>query len=347
MAQPMKRIASAVTCFAFLSLASSACAVGGDEDGVDAKGTIAFVSQVERGSAIFISNPDGSGRRQLTRQRTRYEGVETLAWSPSGARIAYSAGLRGFNDDAYDDVHVIPARGGDAQRLTNSREDDWNPAWSPDGRTIAFDRQDDGYNWVYAVNADGTGLRRLTANFNWQPVWSPDGRITYANGRGVWVMNTDGSGKRLLASVGVHITGYVMPAGIAWSPDGTLVAFTTGTALWVMDADGKHRRKLYGVGDRRTQGPVWSPDGTMLAWTQGDGDLEVFVIDAAGRGPRNLTDNAGIEDTEPTWSPDSRALAFLRKRDGETDVYVMNADGSGQRNLSETPAADWSPVWSP
>ena len=57
----------------------------------------------------------------------------------------------------------------------------------PDGRRLSFDRQDDGYNWIYVIDADGTGLRRLTENFNYDPVWTPDGRISY------WTPEASGS----------------------------------------------------------------------------------------------------------------------------------------------------------
>jgi Tol biopolymer transport system component len=346
MALSISRMTAVALGGALFLLSASACA-GSEDDAIDAKGTVAFVSGAQW-SAIFLASSDESRPRQLTQQRSRHHWVNGVAWSPDGSKIAYSGGSRGWDDNAYDHLWVIRAGGGLARRLTRNREDDWSPAWSPNGRKLAFDRQGDGYNWIYVVNADGTGLRKLTANFNYHPTWSPDGRITYVNGRGIWVMSADGSGKRLLAWVRIEITGYMVPPPATWSPDGTRVAYTTGTALWVMDADGTHRRKLYGDPKRETREPVWSPDGKTIAWSQGEGDLEVFVIDADGSGLRNLTDNERIQDEAPAWSSNGRALAFVRRTlDDKTDVYVMNADGSGQRNLSESPTNDWSPVWSP
>jgi Tol biopolymer transport system component len=329
-------------------LAMTACAVTDREEAVDTRGTIAFVSGLQRGSAIHVANADGTERLQLTRQRTRHDGVTVIAWSPDGSRIAYSGGLGGWNDNAYDDLYVIRVKGGQVLRLTSSYESDLNPEWSPDGRMLAFDRNDDGYNWIYVIKSDGTDLRRLTANFNWRLAWSPDGQITFTNGRGIWLMRRDGTGKRLLARVEVGTPGYGEPAGLRWSPDGTYIAYTYGGVLWVMNADGKHRRKLHTApANRQAWGPVWSPDGETIAWAEGDGDFEIFTIDADGSALRKLTNNERIQDEAPSWSPDGRALAFVRTSEGDSDVYVMNADGSGQRNLSQTTADDWSPIWSP
>ena len=241
---------------------------------------------------------------------------------------------------------MVDASDGRRRRLTVSSEDDWHPAWSPDGTRIAFDRQDDGYNWIYVANADGSGVRRLTANFNWHPDWTPDGRISFIGDGGIWLINANGSGERLLAQAPIEITGREASV-MSWSPDGAQVAFSTGSALWVMSSDGTARTKLHGDPDRQTGFPVWSPDGRQIAFTQGDGDLEIFVVNADGSGLRNVTDNERVQDEEPSWSPDGRALAFTSTRDGHSDIYVMTTAGEGRRNVSGTPGNDWSPSWSP
>jgi Tol biopolymer transport system component len=316
---------------------------GSGSDPVETSGRLAFVSERGSSSVIYVVNSDGSGRRQLTRPRSPHDGVGGVVWSPDGGMLAYSASLAGWNDDAYSDLFVVKADGSGVRRLTRTYADDWGPSWSPDGETIAFDRNDDGLNWVYVLDATGGGVRRLTPNYRWYPAWSPDGRLAFVDSSGgVWVMNRDGSQKRRIARMAPF-----NPSAAAWSPDGRSIAFTSDTALWVMRSDGSGRRKLFGDADRHTAGPSWSPDGRTIAFTQGDGDFEIFIVKADGTGLRNLTDNRRVQDLNPVWSPDGRAIAYTTDRDGDSEIYVMNADGSGQRNLTDNLAEDCCQAWTP
>ena len=105
------------------------------------------------------------------------------------------------------------------------------PAWSPDGRKIAFDGTTrDGKSEIYVINADGSGKRRLTrtAGQEFGPAWSPDGRkIAFSRGpnghQQVYVMNADGSGQRRLT----HLPAHNIASPLAWLPDGkiTFVSF--------------------------------------------------------------------------------------------------------------------------
>ena len=115
------------------------------------------------------------------------------------------------------DISVANADGSGLRRLTRGPGVDCDPVWSPDGRKIAFQRllvrgegeKIVGFDFdVYVINADGSGERNLTGDaLSERPIWSPDGRkIAFWSGPdgagGVYVMNADGSERRLLAEAG-------------------------------------------------------------------------------------------------------------------------------------------------
>ncbi len=158
----------------------------------------------------YLISTDGSGARKLPY-------IPLIAvWSPDGRQIAFvrnrPTGLPGpgarFKDDS--EIYVMNADGSGTRRLTHNLGYDGEPAWSPDGRKIAFQshrRFGGSKPEIYVMNADGSGKRNLTRNpaNDGSPSWSPDGRrIAFVSNRDgrpeAHVMNADGSGQRSLAS---------------------------------------------------------------------------------------------------------------------------------------------------
>ena len=220
---------------------------------------------------------------------------------------------------------------------------------------IAFVSDRDGDDEIYAMNADGSGLARLTNNpaYDAFPSWSPDGRkIAFVSDRGdgddeIYAMNADGSGVTRLTDNPAQDT---FPS---WSPDGRKIAFMSDRDdenfdIYAMNADGSGLARLtnnpaYDVF------PSWSPDGRRIAFTsyRDDENGEIYIMNADGSDLARLTNNPA-DDVLPSWSPDGRRIAFTSDRDDENgEVYAMNADVAGVARLTNNPAGDGFSSWSP
>jgi TolB protein len=257
------------------------------------------------------------------------------------------------------DVYVIDVDGSGERRLTDSLAFDGFPAWSPDGKRIAFvSARDGGNSEIYVMDANGSRQRRLTRTPDEESFlgWSPDGqRIAYSTNitvnPAIWTMDADGSNRTELASG-------MFPS---WSPDGERIVFTAYSGerphIAVMNADGSERRSLSAsLIERMTsrvydEEPVWSPDGEKIAFASytGKDNEEIYVMNADGSKRTRLTDIPGADHWPPTWSPDGARIAFTHDgAKGRGEIYVMNADGSGLTNLTDDPAAeDFYPAWRP
>jgi Tol biopolymer transport system component len=260
----------------------------GEQRALRDAGEIAF-PMVEKGWRIFVTNGDGSGRRNLTpHDHTNL----APRWSRR-ARLLFQSDREG-NPDIY-----VGRR-----RLTDDPAKDGEPAPSPDGREIAFVSTRDGNREIYVMRADGAKQRRLTRNQardEW-PGWSPGGGIVFQSDRDgdfdLYVMNPDGSRLRRLT----HVRGDERTP--AWSPNGSMVAFASDRAgssdLYVVRADGSGLRRL-----TRSAGedfaPAWSPDGRLLVFgSDRDGRDQLFVVRADGSGLARLTDVQADKDA-PDW----------------------------------------------
>jgi Tol biopolymer transport system component len=256
------------------------------------------------------------------------------------------------------DMYVMNADGSLQTRLISSSYNHVNPAWSHNGRRIAFSAGSNskGSNLqIYVANADGSGQIRLTNDTfdEWEPAWSPDDRkIIFTSNRDgnyeLYLMNADGSGQTRLTD-GPAFNGIA-----SWSPDGHKIVFISerdgNDEAYVMNADGSSQTRLT-HNNANTWWPSWSPDGSRIAFASTrDGKSEIYTINAKGTNLVQLTGDNEDWNWAPTWSPDGSKIAFGSSRDGNDEVYLMNVDGSHKVNLTNDPGADdgssgiaWSP----
>jgi uncharacterized protein (TIGR03437 family) len=144
---------------------------------------------------VYIINADGTGEKQIT-QFPALPIAGTMRWSPDGKRLLYTS----------NKVYTVNIDGSDNRRLTPADvANDLQAAWSPDGTKIVFSSNRDTRpnSNIYIINADGSGLKRLTYSDQREifPTWSPDGStIIFSRDADLYVMNPDGSGQRPLGN---------------------------------------------------------------------------------------------------------------------------------------------------
>jgi Tol biopolymer transport system component len=255
-------------------------------------------------------------------------------------------------DGAYQ-LYGMNADGSRQKRLTHEKGDpstpsgliyQVDPAWSPNGKSIAFASKRNGRLHLYVMRADGTGTRRLTdtKNDDSNPTWSPDGsELAFQRGPELFVMSADGTHVRPL---GKELAGESDPA---WSPNGRWIAYvrkqpaTEIREIWLVHPDGSGRRQLTHLG-ASSLSPAWAPNSQRLAFSSGKKGRspDIYVIGVDGKHQRQLT-LGGSEAFEPDWSPNGKEIAFWS--DG---IFTVDLHG-GQQQLTNGEGNDSSPVWRP
>ena len=271
--------------------------------------------------------------------------------------------------DSNWEIYRVQPDGNALTRLTESPEVDADPAWSPDGREIAFRSRRDGSSDIFVMTADGSRVNNLVGDRSdsvldeFSPAWNPDGELlALFTDRFQPPMGSCGGGKGLHHLALMPATGgreslrhFDALAGeqesFAWSPDGRYLVFSSACSsnlrhlyVWSRETD-KVERLTDGLANDVY--PSWSHDGRYLAFSSAqDGNADIILLDLETDARISLTTHPA-KDTHPSWSPDDSQIAFTSDRDGNDEIYIMGADGSNPRNLTQHPARDFRPAWSP
>jgi TolB protein len=253
------------------------------------------------GSTIVSVRPNGFGYRLEVPSSNEY--TCDPAYSPDGTKLAFTS-----DQDGDYDIYVKDLASGQTTQLTNDGEEgglpDRRSAWSPDGKKIVFDDQND----LWVMDADGSDRRRLTDTpdvSEWQAAWSPDAtKIAFQSEDDIWVMDADGSDRKNLTRTPTLQDGYA-----SWSPNGRRIAWEKQSRadapadVWKMNADGSRKIRLTFFAGY-DGAPAWSPDGGKIAFIRNSqGDTDVWKMNSSdGSQKTNITNN-DFDESDPDWQP--------------------------------------------
>ncbi len=253
--------------------------------------------------------------------------------------------------DGKKEVFSIDFDGRHLQQETNDSNIALSPAFSPDGKYLAYTSYLTGRPHLYIKDVATGKVRRLAgySGLNIAPAWHPDGSklavtLSKDGNPDLYLVKVDGTIEaRLTRGPGTSVSP-------SWSPDGTKIAFVSdrgGTPqVYVLDVyTGKVRRLTYD-GSYNTD-PAWSPRGDRIAYTgRVDGRFQIFTISPEGGDPVQLTFEGNNE--YPTWSPDGRQILFTSTRLGpEKHLFRMFANGREQQVLNRSLSNVSTPSWGP
>ena len=315
---------------------------------------VAFSRYGEQEHSIYIVSTLGGAERKL------YSGAPSfpaLDWSPDSKFIAFSAAPPGHSSS---NISLLALETLETRKLSESivGNQDWGPAFSPEGKQLAFVRTNGTLTKgeIFVMSANGRGARRLTFDDAWiptPPAWTRDGKsIVFSSARSglptLWRIPVSGGLPVQVTQVGVTAFRPTV------APTGHRLAFEQkmgSSSLWSLDLarigqNDAHRQVTASKG--RNGAAELSPDGTRIVFVSDrSGSDEIYICNADGSNLLQVT-NLGNARTPgiPRWSPDGQKIAFDAVIGGHTAIFVIQANGGPPRPLTDPASDNLNPSWS-
>jgi Tol biopolymer transport system component/DNA-binding winged helix-turn-helix (wHTH) protein len=320
---------------------------------------IAFYRSSKEGDGIFVVSSLGGAERKLTETWANRFGFgihSWLHWSPDAKWLVVSD--KASAEEPFALFLLSPATG-EKRRLTSPQPTiigDCSPAFSPDGKTVAFVRVNSAVvAEVNLISVDGGEPKRLTfdgagvSNLTWT-----------AGGREIVFSSRHAGQSRLFK---IPVAGgspqWVAASGTdaqypTFSRQGNRLAWTQNTNdadifRVAIKAEGEVTKLSSSlISSTAFDGsPRYSPDGKRIVFVSNrSGSVEIWLSDNDGMNPLRLTSFRGPLVGSPNWSPDGRQIVFDSRPEGNADVYAINSEGGQPRRLTTDSAEDIVPSWS-
>ncbi len=318
--------------------------------------TIAFMRRSGNDDKVMLLPALGGAERTLARFPL-LRPFRMLAWSPDGKFVVAT----GRQPNGAAPLHAIAVESGDVRTLTSppSGNDDVTPAFSPDGRSLAFSRWS-GMNLAQlfvvpvspSLEVQGEPRQlRLDTTLAEQPAWTADGReLLYSAGldlrSNIYRVRADGSAPpRLIEAFGDGVSHPMISAAghrLVYERNGRT------SNIWRLDLKDPSAAPVAIVSSTsRDAAPQYSPDGSRIVFYSNRSGLnQIWICDADGTRPAQLTSMTGNITGSPRWSPDGKQIVFDSNSGGDWHLYVMDAEGGKPRVVTTAKGGNFIGIWS-